>query len=139
VLPFNSLTLTGAGWARVKLVANDLLVIITIQQTLFAFVMLVAYVFPSIGYAEGTAAFLAKCNAPAADLVATSGLDLTDLTQGDPFYYTSDIEPRPTTPANYEEVTPLCDAVLLEVKLTANLDGVNWSNPSKYSENAGTG
>ena len=26
-------------------------------------------------------------------------------------------------PTNYEEVTPLCDAVLLDIKLTANLDG----------------
>lgn len=53
--------------------------------------------FPSVGYADGAAPGLAKCNAPAADLVAASGLDLTDLTQGDPFYYTSNIEPRPTT------------------------------------------
>jgi len=85
-------------WQWIMPVANDLLVVkMTIQQPLLAFVMLVAYVFPSVGYADGAAPGLAKCNAPAADLVAASGLDLTDLTQGDPFYYTSNIEPRPTT------------------------------------------
>ena len=40
-------------------------------------------------------------------------------------------------PTNYEEVTPLCDAVLVDIKLTANLDGVDWDSPSKYLANSG--
>jgi len=42
-------------------------------------------------------------------------------------------------PTNYEEVTPLCDAVLLDIKLTTNLDGATWNDPNKYLANAGTG
>ena len=51
--------------------------------------------------------------------------------------------PKPTGgsgwPTNYEEVTPLCDAVLVDIKLTANLDGEDWDAPSKYLANSGHG
>ncbi|CAA2143845.1 hypothetical protein HYPP_04443 [Hyphomicrobium sp. ghe19] len=39
----------------------------------------------------------------------------------------------------YEEVTPMCDAVLLDVKFYSNLDGRDWSEPTKYLANAGAG
>lgn len=42
-------------------------------------------------------------------------------------------------PTNYEEVTPLCDGVLVDIKFFANLDGENWNNPNKYLANAGHG
>lgn len=42
-------------------------------------------------------------------------------------------------PTNYEEVTPLCDAVLVDIKFYANLDKRDWSDPHKYLANAGTG
>ncbi|MCX4028641.1 hypothetical protein H0A36_13815 [Endozoicomonas sp. SM1973] len=42
-------------------------------------------------------------------------------------------------PTNYEEVTPLCDAVLIDIKLTTNLDGETWNDPTKYLGNAGHG
>lgn len=42
-------------------------------------------------------------------------------------------------PTQYEEVTPLCDGVLIDIKLYANLDGRDWNNPNKYLANAGTG
>ena len=42
-------------------------------------------------------------------------------------------------PTNYEEITPLCDAVLVDIKLTTNLDGVDWDSPSKYLANSGHG
>ncbi|MFW7526228.1 hypothetical protein ACODM8_19110 [Vibrio ostreicida] len=42
-------------------------------------------------------------------------------------------------PTNYQEVTPLCDAVLIDIKLTTNLDGKTWNSPRKYLANAGTG
>ena len=42
-------------------------------------------------------------------------------------------------PTNYEEVTPLCDGVLVDIKFFANLDGQRWSNPNKYLANAGHG
>ncbi|WP_018693117.1 hypothetical protein [Algicola sagamiensis] len=42
-------------------------------------------------------------------------------------------------PTNYEEVTPLCDAVLIDIKLTTNLDGATWNDPAKYLGNAGVG
>lgn len=42
-------------------------------------------------------------------------------------------------PTNYEEVTPLCDAVLIDIKLTTNLDGTTWNSATKYLGNAGHG
>ena len=42
-------------------------------------------------------------------------------------------------PTNYEEVTPLCDAVMVDIKFTVNLDGRDWSDPAKYLANAGAG
>jgi hypothetical protein len=42
-------------------------------------------------------------------------------------------------PTNYEEVTPLCDSVLVDIKFFANLDGKSWNDPNKYLANAGTG
>lgn len=42
-------------------------------------------------------------------------------------------------PTNYEEVTPLCDSVLVDIKFFANLDGKRWNNPDKYLANAGVG
>ena len=42
-------------------------------------------------------------------------------------------------PTNYEEITPLCDGVLVDIKFFANLDGQSWDNPSKYLANAGLG
>ncbi len=42
-------------------------------------------------------------------------------------------------PTNYEEVTPLCDAVLIDIKFFANLDGKSWNDPHKYLANVGYG
>ena len=42
-------------------------------------------------------------------------------------------------PTNYEEVTPLCDGVVLDIKFYSNLDGKNWNDPHKYLANAGAG
>ncbi|CZF85856.1 hypothetical protein [Grimontia marina] len=42
-------------------------------------------------------------------------------------------------PTQYEEVTPLCDAVLLDIKFYTNLDGRSWNDPNKYLANAGFG
>ena len=42
-------------------------------------------------------------------------------------------------PTQYEEITPLCDAVLLDIKFYSNLDGRDWNNPNKYLANAGVG
>ena len=42
-------------------------------------------------------------------------------------------------PTNYEEVTPLCDGVLVDIKFYANLDGQDWDHPTKYLANAGHG
>ncbi len=42
-------------------------------------------------------------------------------------------------PTQYEEVTPLCDAVLVDIKFYSNLDGRDWNNPNKYLANAGYG
>lgn len=42
-------------------------------------------------------------------------------------------------PTNYEEVTPLCDAVLVDIKFYANLDGRDWNDAYKYLANAGAG
>lgn len=42
-------------------------------------------------------------------------------------------------PTQYEEVTPLCDAVLVDIKFYANLDAGDWNDPQKYLANAGTG
>lgn len=39
-------------------------------------------------------------------------------------------------PNNYQEITPLCDAVMLDIKAFANLDGAAWNNASKYLPNA---
>jgi len=40
-------------------------------------------------------------------------------------------------PTNYEEITPLCDGVLVDIKFFANLDGKDWNDPNKYLANAG--
>jgi hypothetical protein len=42
-------------------------------------------------------------------------------------------------PTNYEEVTPLCDSVLVDIKFFSNLDGRDWNDPDKYLANAGVG
>ncbi|MGB4812299.1 MAG: hypothetical protein WBP13_07455 [Methylophilaceae bacterium] len=42
-------------------------------------------------------------------------------------------------PTQYEEVTPLCDGVLVDIKFTANLDGASWNDPGKYLANAAKG
>ena len=42
-------------------------------------------------------------------------------------------------PTNYEEITPLCDGVLVDIKFFANLDGEDWDHPHKYLANAGLG
>ncbi|MDD1781113.1 hypothetical protein LRP49_07835 [Enterovibrio sp. ZSDZ35] len=42
-------------------------------------------------------------------------------------------------PTQYEEVTPLCDAVLVDIKFFTNLDGRPWTDDSKYLANAGFG
>lgn len=42
-------------------------------------------------------------------------------------------------PTQYEEVTPLCDGVLVDIKFSANLDGARWNRESKYLANAGVG
>ena len=42
-------------------------------------------------------------------------------------------------PTNYEEITPLCDGVLVDIKFFANLDGQSWDDPHKYLANAGHG
>jgi hypothetical protein len=40
-------------------------------------------------------------------------------------------------PTQYEEITPLCDAVLVDIKFYSNLDGRDWNDPGKYLANAG--
>jgi len=42
-------------------------------------------------------------------------------------------------PTQYEEVSPLCDAVLVDIKFYSNLDGRDWNNANKYMANAGVG
>jgi len=42
-------------------------------------------------------------------------------------------------PTQYEEVTPVCDGVLIDIKFFANLDGAAWNSESKYLANAGVG
>lgn len=42
-------------------------------------------------------------------------------------------------PTNYEEITPLCDAILVDIKFYSNLDDREWSDPNKYLANAGAG
>jgi len=42
-------------------------------------------------------------------------------------------------PTQYEESTPLCDGVLVDLKFFANLDGAKWNSESKYLANAGHG
>ncbi len=42
-------------------------------------------------------------------------------------------------PTQYEEVTPLCDAVLVDIKFYSNLDGRDWNDSHKYLANAGAG
>jgi hypothetical protein len=42
-------------------------------------------------------------------------------------------------PTNYEEVTPLCDSVLVDIKFFSNLDGKDWNDPGKYLANSGVG
>ena len=42
-------------------------------------------------------------------------------------------------PTQLEEVTPLCDSVLVDIKFYSNLDGRDWNDASKYLANAGVG
>lgn len=42
-------------------------------------------------------------------------------------------------PTQYEEVTPVCDGVLVDIKFYANLDGESWNSETKYLANAGVG
>ena len=42
-------------------------------------------------------------------------------------------------PTQYEEVTPLCDSVLVDIKFFTNLDGRDWNDANKYLANAGVG
>lgn len=42
-------------------------------------------------------------------------------------------------PTNYEEITPLCDGVLVDIKFYANLGGNDWSDPNAYLANTGHG
>lgn len=42
-------------------------------------------------------------------------------------------------PTQYEEVTPLCDSVLVDIKFFSNLDGRDWNDATKYLANAGVG
>lgn len=42
-------------------------------------------------------------------------------------------------PTQYEEISPLCDGVLVDVKFYRNLDDASWNNPDKYLANAATG
>lgn len=42
-------------------------------------------------------------------------------------------------PTQYEEITPLCDAVLIDIKLWTNLDNRTWNDPYKNLANAGVG
>lgn len=42
-------------------------------------------------------------------------------------------------PTQYEEVTPLCDSVLVDIKFYSNLDGRDWNDSTKYLANAGVG
>jgi hypothetical protein len=39
-------------------------------------------------------------------------------------------------PQQYEEITPLCDGVLVDIKFFANLDGATWNDAGKYLPNA---
>lgn len=42
-------------------------------------------------------------------------------------------------PTQYEEITPLCDGVLLDIKFFANLDGATWNDETKYLPNGAGG
>ena len=42
-------------------------------------------------------------------------------------------------PTQYEEITPLCDGVLVDIKFYTNLQGGSWNNPNRYLANAGVG
>jgi hypothetical protein len=42
-------------------------------------------------------------------------------------------------PTQYEEITPVCDGVLLDIKFFANLDGASWNDETKNLANAGVG
>ena len=42
-------------------------------------------------------------------------------------------------PTQYEEITPLCDGVLIDIKFFSNLDGRDWNDPDKNLANAGLG
>lgn len=50
-----------------------------------------------------------------------------------------DVSAGSAWPTNYEEITPLCDGVLVDIKFFSNLDGASWNNPEKYLANAGVG
>jgi len=38
-------------------------------------------------------------------------------------------------PTNYQEITPICDGFLLDIKFFANLDGEDWNDPGKNLAN----
>lgn len=40
-------------------------------------------------------------------------------------------------PTNYEEISPLCDAVIMDIKLWANLGVETWNDPNLFLGNAG--
>ncbi len=42
-------------------------------------------------------------------------------------------------PTQYEEITPLCDGVLVDIKFFANLQGGSWNDANRYLANAGVG
>jgi len=42
-------------------------------------------------------------------------------------------------PNTYQEITPLCDAVMTDIKFYANLDGQDWDQKGKYLANATVG
>ncbi len=42
-------------------------------------------------------------------------------------------------PTQHEEITPLCDGVVVDIKFFSNLDGASWNNESKYLPSNGQG
>lgn len=50
-----------------------------------------------------------------------------------------DVSGGASWPTTYEEVTPLCDTMLIDLKFYSNLDGRDWTDEDKYLANAGVG
>lgn len=50
-----------------------------------------------------------------------------------------DVSGGSSWPTTYEEITPLCDALLVDIKFYSNLDGRDWTDSNKYLANAGSG